>query len=126
MGLADVILGAGGSGADPVIVAAITALLSGGGVSALLGYRRVRSGAQLDVLSAAKVIYEEQRQELIEVRGQSRELRIQRDAALEGQRVAIERMDACNERIDELEVKVVARQETIEGLQALLEETRGR
>ena len=91
---------------DPVLVAVASSLLSGGTVSAFLGYRRVKSGAQLDVLSAAKVIYEEQRQELVEVREQARDLRIQRDEALEKVRSLEARLDDCHDRIEELERKV--------------------
>lgn len=99
-------LAAGGGTADPVLIALVTTLLGGGTLSALAAWRRARGGAQLDVLTAAKVIYDELREQNDELRETNRELAEQRDQALEREATLIGEIAHCNERIAELQRRV--------------------
>lgn len=116
-----VLAAAAGSTADPVVVAAITAILSGGGVGAVASYRRARGGAQLDVLSAAKVLYDELHTQNVELKAKNAELAVQRDEARAHAVALADEVGRCNERVDELTVRVEARDETIQGLQLRLD-----
>ena len=106
---------------DSLLAVLVVTLLSGGGLSALAAWRRARGGSQLDVLSAAKVIYDEQREQVEELRKANRELAVQRDQLAEHNAELAVELARCNERIDDLTVRLEAREETIDGLQQRLD-----
>lgn len=87
------------AGGDPLLSVAIAAVLGGGLLTGLAALLRGRSGAQLDVASAAKVLIDE--------------LRIERDEA----RAEIARHRA---RIDELENALAETRREIDRLRAEL------
>lgn len=103
---------------DPLVVGVITALLSGSLVGAVASMRRARSGSQLDVLNAAKVLYDEQRAELTALR---RELDACSDDVrrLEGERSALaERLGEVSFRLADAIRHLEERETEIDRLRA--------
>lgn len=106
--------------ADPLLVAIVSTVLSGGAVGAVASYRRAKGGAQLDMLAAAKVLYDEQHVRLDEFQRLNRELEQQRDALERENGNMAREVARCNGRVDELVVHLEARDDTIRGLQDMI------
>lgn len=102
--------------ADPVLVAAVSALLSGGGISAIVASKRAKSGAQLDVLSAAKVIYDELREQVEELREDLDDIRARNAGLLEERDVLLNEKHELEREVGRLTTRICELERRLEAL----------
>lgn len=102
---------------DPLIVAVVGALLGGGVLSGIAVLMRAPRQGQLDVLNASKIIYDELRAELFDVRRENEKLNEEHSGCalsvqtLEGRLAATEAENAfLRERITYVEDQIRRRQ----------------